>query len=127
MKLRLTRQADADIVQILRQMKKIFGPRQVLAYAAIIGDGVSAVAADPLRPSSVERDSIRPGLRSFHLELVKGRRRSASHMLYYGLMPDAEGEMQVVLYRVLHEAMEPRRRLMRALRQRAPGAPEPGK
>ena len=117
MKARLTRRAVVDIDTILRQTKQQFGSRQFDIYAAIIENGLETVASDPLRPSTLDRSHIIPGLRSFHLELVNKKRRSAAHLLYFGLTTSEAGEPEVLIYRVLHEAMEPTRRLIGALRQ----------
>jgi hypothetical protein len=51
-----------------------------------------------------------------HLELVTRRRRSASHMIYFMEMREADGDPTVVVIGVLHEKMEPKRRLNQALR-----------
>jgi toxin ParE1/3/4 len=111
---RLTKLATADIDVLLRQTDRNFGARQFEIYVGIIDDGVALIASDPLRPSSQDRSQIRPGVRSFHLERVRNRRRSATHVIYYTISATGEGE--VVVLRVLHEAMEPKRRLASALR-----------
>ena len=113
MRSRLTKLATADIDAILRQTDRNFGARQFEIYVGIIDDGVALIASDPLRPSSQDRSQIRPGVRSFHLERVRNRRRSATQ-IYYTISATGEGE--VVVLRVLHEAMEPKRRLASALR-----------
>jgi len=78
----LTKEAEADIVRILRRTKK-FGVVQVSTYAKIIEGGIAMIADNPVRPSSVDRSDLRAGVRSFHLELVTRRRHSASHMIYF--------------------------------------------
>jgi toxin ParE1/3/4 len=112
---RLTRQADQDIVDILRETLNSFGPRQLANYARIIDQGIAMVAEDPYRPSSMDRSDIRRNVRSLHLELAAGRRGGASHKLYFTTMADRDQEPVVVILRVLHERMEPKRRLLRAL------------
>lgn len=116
MKFRLTKEADADIAAILRRTKRLFGPLQVSVYARIIDGGIAMIAADPMRPSSNERSDLRPGVRSFHLELVTRRRHSASHMLYYMPTKNSDREPEVIVLGVLSESMEPKRRLNKALR-----------
>ncbi len=116
MRYRLTRDADADILRILRQTKQLFGESQVAIYARVIEVGISMVADDPSRPASFERPDIRDGVKSFHLEHAAKRRRGASHLLYYIERAGADGEAEVVVLRVLHESMEPKKRLMRSLR-----------
>jgi toxin ParE1/3/4 len=115
-KYRLTKEAQADIASILRRTKKLFGPLQVSIYAKIIEGGIAMIAADPARPSIIERNDLRPGVRSLHLELVTRRRRSASHMIYFMEMREADGDPTVIVIGVLHEKMEPKRRLNQALR-----------
>jgi toxin ParE1/3/4 len=113
---RLTKEAEADIARILRRTKKLFGALQVSTYAEIVEGGIAMIAADPVRPSSVDRSDLRPGVRSFHLELVTRRRHSASHMIYFKEMRSAYGDSEVVVIGVLSESMEPKRRLNKALR-----------
>ena len=117
MKYRLTEEAGTDIADILRQTKKLFGPKQVSTYAKLIDDCIAMIAAEPSRPSSSERNDLKKGVRSFHLELVNRRRHSASHLVYYTVIHAANGDPEVIVIRVLHESMEPRRRLVRALRR----------
>jgi len=113
LRVRLTALADADIVQILQQTLRLFGPVQVRAYAEIIKAGLRIIADDPGRASIQDRSDLFPGLRSFHLELAGRKRGGAAHLLYFQIRPD---EPEVVVYRVLHEAMSPKRRLAAALR-----------
>ena len=83
------------------------------------------IADDPSRPACIDRGDIRKGLKSFHLELAAKRRRGAAHMLYFMEMRDATEPPEVVVLRVLHEAMEPKRRLIRALRDQDDDNPTP--
>jgi plasmid stabilization system protein ParE len=46
LKYRLTRHADADILQILRTTKRFFGKAQVTVYADIIARGIAMIAED---------------------------------------------------------------------------------
>jgi toxin ParE1/3/4 len=110
--LRLTTQAEQDIAVILRQTKRLFGPEQVLKYAGIIENALAMIAEAPSRPSSQDRSNIRNAVRSLHLELAAKRRGGASHIIYYTETADGK----IVILRLLHEAMDPRRRLIRALR-----------
>ncbi|UXN59496.1 type II toxin-antitoxin system RelE/ParE family toxin [Phyllobacterium zundukense] len=116
MKYRLTREADAHITDILRTTKNLFGAKQVQIYSKIISDGINLIADEPYRPSTTAREDLRDGVRSLHLELVSKRRHSASHLIYFKEVQDTEGEKEVVILGVLHEHMEPRRRLIQALR-----------
>lgn len=116
MKHRLTRLADEDIANTLRETLRLFGREQVLRYAEIIQPGIEMVAEAPARPSSHARDEISPGVRSFHLDLVRNRRKSAAHTIYYHVAADRDGADELVVLRILHERMEPLPQLSRALR-----------
>jgi len=70
LRVRLTKEANADIVRILRNTKRLFGATQVSVYAQIIDEGVRLIGENPRRPSSFDRGDIRPGVRSFHLALI---------------------------------------------------------
>lgn len=115
MRHRLTRRADEDIAQILRDTLREFGPRQVLAYAALIDKAIAMVAEAPRRPSSTDRSDLAAGVRSFHLAVASGRRRGASHVLYFTLSDRTDRDSEVVILRVLHDRMEPWDRLPRAI------------
>jgi toxin ParE1/3/4 len=101
----------------LKQTKQLFGEKQVAAYAGIIETGISMVADDPSRPASFERSDIRSGVRSFHLEHAAKKRHGASHLLYFIQAQGVDGDGEVIILRVLHESMEPKKRLVRALRR----------
>lgn len=116
MKYRLTLLAERDVAAILRKTRKQFGSGQVRRYANVIERGVAMVAAEPMRPSSMERAEMGKGVRSFHLELAAKRRHGASHILYFLETSGPHGERELVILRVLHESMEPKRRLIAALR-----------
>ena len=112
----LTEPAERDIRSIVRDTMRMFGPRQVQAYARILERGIELVAENPDRPGSLDRSEIFPGVRLLHLEIAAGRRGGAAHCLYYmkGRLPD--GSDGVIILRVLHEHMEPRHRVVRSLR-----------
>jgi toxin ParE1/3/4 len=113
---RLTLDADADIAQILRTTARLFGLQQVRDYARVISLGVERVTEDPLRPASLDAGWIREGVRLYHLEHSAGRRHGAAHVLFYKVAKSVKGENELVVLRVLHERMQPKRRLMQALR-----------
>ncbi|MDN5927204.1 MAG: hypothetical protein L0I29_09030, partial [Hyphomicrobiales bacterium] len=94
---------------------RMFGPRQVLAYARIIEHGIELVSDDPARPTSLERSELAPGVRLLHLEISSGRRGGAAHCLYYMEGRLSDGSTGVIVLRVLHERMEPRHRVVGTL------------
>jgi toxin ParE1/3/4 len=116
LKYRLTRHADADILQILRTTNRLFGKAQVTVYADIIARGIVMIAEDPARLNVKIRDEIYPGVRSFHLDLVKNKRGCATHLLYFLEMSNSTGEMELIVLNIVHEKMLPRRKLGPALR-----------
>ncbi|MBK3404166.1 type II toxin-antitoxin system RelE/ParE family toxin [Methylorubrum populi] len=108
---RLTRRADGDIERILDETRSEFGTHQLLAYSNYIDRAIAMVADTPRRPSSKERPELGPGIRSFQVALATGRRRGASHVLFYQVTEGFGDEDDVVILRVLPERMEPRPRL----------------
>ncbi|WP_281384623.1 type II toxin-antitoxin system RelE/ParE family toxin [Nitrospirillum iridis] len=101
MRYRLTSKAAVDIAEVLRHSERMFGPTQRHRYAALIHKAITMVAAEPDRPGSRSRPEIRPGLRSLHIEYAAGRRGAASHLLYYRV-----GSEEIIVLRLLHEAMD---------------------
>ena len=116
MKPRLTRRAERDIDGILRDTLRLFGRNQLLAYATVIDKGIAMIGADPQSPLSMDRCDIRLGVRSLHLEIAAGRRGGAAHKLYFRQAQDPEGRPEIIVLRILHEGMEPRRRLLLEMR-----------
>ncbi|KFB09676.1 type II toxin-antitoxin system RelE/ParE family toxin [Nitratireductor basaltis] len=115
MRAELTDLAERDIRHILRSTIKLFGPKQVRAYAAVIERGIAMVAEEPERPVSAACDELVPGVRRLNLEHAAKRRGGASHCLYYIRGRLKDGSEGIIVVRVLHERMEPRHRLVRRL------------
>lgn len=111
---RLTREAGQDLAEIARYTVETFGAEQAMRYAALIEHGLALLAKDPHRPASRSGDELRPGVRSLHLSRAAARRHAASHVLYYHIAARADGAQDVVILRVLHERMEPLKRLVDA-------------
>lgn len=120
MKYALTEPAERDIRGILHDTLRMFEPLKVRAYTWIMERSVAMVAANPDRPSSLDRSEIAPGVRLLHLEIAAGRRGAAAHCLYgvKGKLPD--GSAGTIVLRVLHEHMERRYRVVRAFRATYP-------
>ena len=83
--------------------------------AGLIERGLELIAEDPDRAGSLDRFAVVSGVRLFHLDLAAGRRGAAAHGLYYMTGKLSNGETGVIVLRVLHEGMEPRGKLARAL------------
>jgi len=118
MRLRLTRQAEADIEAVLEQTFLEFGRIQVERYSAIISKALDMIAERPDRPSARARPEIGPDVRAFHLALAAERRSAASHLVYFLSRRTGDGE-EIIVLRLLHERMEPRRHLLKGLRDEA--------
>lgn len=112
--IRLTREAGQDLAEIARYTVETFGAQQAMRYADLIEHGLALLVEEPHRPASRNRDELRPGVRSFHLSRAAARRYAASHVLYYHIAARADGMQDVVILRVLHERMEPLKRLVDA-------------
>ncbi len=111
----ITVTAERDIREILSATLKMFGTHQLETYENIIGKGLEMVGQDPNRPGSIDRSSIAPNVRLFHLELAAGRRGAAAHCLFYTTGTMSNGETGIFVLRVLHEGMEPRYKLLKSL------------
>ena len=111
-----TAQAQRDIDQALRASIRLFGVGQARIYAELIDTVIDLLADDPERPSSRARPDLGPDVRSFHLEIAGGRRGAASHCVYYQVVSIAGHDTEVVVLRVLHDAMDPGRKVGIALR-----------
>lgn len=112
MKARLTPLADRDVESILWDTRRLFGPRQVLIYAAIIEHGFELLCENPFRASSKARDEYGSGIRSFPLRLASGKTAGASHVIYY--LPT---ENELLVLRILSQSMLPKRRVENAAKQ----------
>jgi toxin ParE1/3/4 len=93
MSFRLTREAEADIVDIYRYSVEHFGEAQADTYHDGLSDCFRLLADTPL----IGRDYgvLRPGLRRYE---------HASHSVYY-LLTDTG----ILILRVLHRRMDPAR------------------
>ena len=114
MVVRLTREAERDLAEIARYTVATFGADQAMRYAALVEHALALLGENPHRPASRGRDELRPGVRSLHLSRAAARRHAASHILYYHLAAGADGASDVIVLRVLHERMEPLKRLVDA-------------
>jgi len=108
---RLSRQAEADLEDILTTSAERWGTRGRRRYAAILAAAMREVAARPKGTATRERTELSPGLRSFHIRNSRGddsrvQVRRPVHVLYYRAL--APNSIEIV--RVLHERMEPSRR-----------------
>ncbi|UEM19487.1 type II toxin-antitoxin system RelE/ParE family toxin [Skermanella mucosa] len=104
---RLTEAAADDTRDILKASARQFGPLQRERYAKLLIRAAEMLAQDPERPGSWNRNDLREGVRSFHVEHAAGRRGAASHILYYLTRHLDDGSNTIVIVRILHERMQP--------------------
>src|SRR5260221_400817 len=109
---RLSLLARADLAQILATSVELWGIAGKHRYAAVLAAGMRKVAAQPMGPTTQDRVELSRGIRSFHLRNARGGKvalqvRRPVHVLYYrAVRPGLVG-----IVRVLHERMEPSRRI----------------
>jgi toxin ParE1/3/4 len=75
------------------------------------------LADDPYRAGSRAHPEFGYIVRSIHLDWVAGRRGAARHELFYAVHPIGAGNEELVILRVLHDAMDPAGRVKAALRR----------
>ncbi|RUI00809.1 type II toxin-antitoxin system RelE/ParE family toxin [Pseudomonas aeruginosa] len=113
-KYRISHDAQADIVDILRFTHNRFGDAARRRYQALIGAALEAVATDPQQVGSISREELGAGLRSIHLIYCRsmpkiGKVIRPRHLVFYRVATDQV--LEVV--RVLHDSMELERHLAR--------------
>ena len=112
-RIRLSRAAETDIIDILVWSQSRFGDAARQRYERLIVAALSDIASDPLRPGSFLRSELGDGVRSWHLRVSRQRAAPAGtvvarprHFIVYRQDPDL-----VVVGRLLHDAMELERHL----------------
>lgn len=113
-KYRISHDAQADIVDILRFTHNRFGDAARRRYQALIGAALEAVATDPRQVGSISREELGAGLRSIHLVYCRsmpnvGKVVRPRHFVFFRVATDQV--LEVV--RVLHDSMELERHLAR--------------
>jgi toxin ParE1/3/4 len=107
---RLSAPAQADIAAILKASEAQHGANARLRYRALLTAAMRRTAADPQGLSSVARDTLLTGLRSFHIRHSRDASRESPvahpvHVIFYRVVES--GLVEIV--RVLHERMAPER------------------
>jgi toxin ParE1/3/4 len=105
---RLTRAAEADIIDILVWSQTQFGEAARKRYERLIVTALIDIATDPARLGGMERPELGEGVRSWHLRGSRERARDAHgvvqrprHFVVYRLIDN-----RIVIARILHDAME---------------------
>jgi toxin ParE1/3/4 len=107
---RLSEPAKADLAAILRRSGDLHGAEARNRYRACLTAAMRRVATDPDGRLTVDRGSLAPGLRSFHIRHERERSDKPSvaepvHILFYRVT--APGLIEIA--RVLHQRMDPSR------------------
>jgi toxin ParE1/3/4 len=107
---RLTKSAKADIGSLLRTSAAVHGREARTRYEALLLAALRRVARDPEGLSTIARQDLRPGMRSFHIRHSRSDSSEAPvgdpvHVIFYRAV--TPGLVEIV--RVLHERMEPSR------------------
>jgi toxin ParE1/3/4 len=110
---RLSGPARIDVAHILATSAERWGTDTRRRYAITLVSAMRKVAADPLGPTTRERNNLQPGIRSFHIRYARSgetdeRVSRPVHILYYRVI--APELIEIV--RVLHDRMDPARHLI---------------
>ncbi|THV20712.1 type II toxin-antitoxin system RelE/ParE family toxin [Peteryoungia ipomoeae] len=113
-KVRLSAEADADLLDILTRTYAEYGSDALLRYELLIVTALSDVAVSHRRSGLVARPEFGPGIHSYHLRHSWERarhptgivRRPRHFILYRQLLPELIG-----VGRILHDVMEVERHL----------------
>ncbi|WP_084627557.1 type II toxin-antitoxin system RelE/ParE family toxin [Elstera litoralis] len=84
MRFRLTRLADADLVEIAEYTARQWGEAQARKYAAAFIEAFQRLSDDPMTPASRARDDLQPGCRILTIEehfIVYRRRNGTTEIL----------------------------------------------
>lgn len=110
---RLSRAAEADLVDILAWSEAKFGESARRRYERLLTAGLLDVADDPERPGSIARPELGAGVRSWHLRGSRERARGEDgvverprHFIIYRAV-----DGWIAVGRILHDAMEFERHL----------------
>lgn len=100
-----------DIIDILHWSEENFGQAARERYAALIATAVREVAAAPEGIGSTDRSELGESVRSWHLRESRHHAsgpmvRRPRHVVFY-----AVNDGEVLIVRILHDAMEPSRHL----------------
>jgi toxin ParE1/3/4 len=106
-KLRLTRQARADMAAVFKQSREQFGEDAQRRYERLLNATMRELAVDPQRPGVREASSGPQGLRLYHTRhasrrMIAGDRVGRPrHIIVYRVVGD-----EVRILRLLHDAMD---------------------
>ncbi|MBW7901804.1 MAG: type II toxin-antitoxin system RelE/ParE family toxin [Rhodocyclaceae bacterium] len=96
---RLARQAEQDIADILAWTEEHFGSRQAGVYAETLTLALEALTDGPGASGAKGRDDILPGIRTLH---VARRGRHGRHFVVFRTSEDC----CIDVLRILHDSMD---------------------
>lgn len=97
-------EARADIGDLLKRSRRIFGPRAKHEYKLLIDRAVDLLCADPHRASVRHRVDLRATPYTFHLRHARTRGASpkqARHIIVF-----TYDDASLTILRVLHDSMD---------------------
>ena len=103
--IRLSDAAEQDFRDIYLWTDAMFGRAQAEKYATALSNTIDALQAGPKLAGIKSRNDVARGVWSLSVRI---RRRRASHQIFFRI---AERDREIVVLRVLHDAMHPARHL----------------
>ncbi len=97
-------EARADIRDLLKTSRCVFGPRAKREYKLLIDHAVDLLCADPQRPSVQHRIDLRAAPHTFHIRHARTRGatpKQARHIIVFTYDDDT-----LTILRVLHDSMD---------------------
>jgi toxin ParE1/3/4 len=106
-RVRLSPEAEADLLDILQWSEERFGPGAAARYAELVIQALRDLEADAGRPGARQRDELPPEVYSYHLagsrDRVAGDRvRTPRHFILFQLRNDAVLDV----LRILHDSRD---------------------
>mgnify|MGYP000613262610 CR=1 FL=1 len=96
----LSKQADADLLDVLQYTFDNFGERQYWLYRELIKEAIDLITETPLHIASRSRNELASGARTYHISRPNFR---ASHILLYRIN---EEKQRIEVARILHETVD---------------------
>ena len=105
-RLRLSKEADIDQLEIWVYTAEKFGLDQADRYKRLIGQALRDIAQDPHRNGVVSRSEIAPELYSYPIHLSATRSGTRNHQARHFILYLILSEREIGVSRILHESME---------------------
>ena len=108
---RLSKEAEADLEELLAWSEAQFGQGAAMRYAELIAQALQDLASDPFRPNARNLSALQPSLFSYHLaqsrNRVPGARvRTPRHFILYRAL-----DQTLDVVRILHDSRDIARHL----------------